>query len=376
MESYLLKDEEFNRLFNCNTYNPDTIKIEVRTHKTAAYSFLFAYFIVMLAYTPFFYSIFFAKRQYKLTYKLIMMYVTVQMLGIQFAGPITVFLAVRGIVFCYVPNIDYIISCFAWSVWTLPSTMSVILGINRLCEQQSSSLAFKVFGGRRGLTWLAVPIFYALFIFFFMPPFAFNSHFIGYLLNPHEGYAEVVFDSDGHYTNRMFLFHNAFIVFLELIVYILTLILYLRVSRFAKKDELHRLKSEKQIYIQILFFRLGNVVTCTIYFVYYFIPVTFVTSLVFTYIKLAAPTLTSLAYFVVSRTVKNTSKIEIVPPKNPENPDDPVDNFDCLSATSHELQIVSSLPPPPPIASTSNYRNYEVYDGPRDRESIKVENIE
>ncbi|KAI6171016.1 hypothetical protein M3Y97_01096200 [Aphelenchoides bicaudatus] len=321
MEVYLFDQPRFQQLYNCTFYNVNSLSLEERTHKFWGWFFLVCYSMFMMLYIPCLWAMCISNWRHGASYKLMIQLGFTQMIGLQFAGPFTGILSIRGIVFCSAPVFEYIACCFACSHWIVTTTTCDILGINRVCELYSSEFAFKLFGGKKLWLWMAFPVVYGSIACWYMRPNLYNSQMMAYFSNPHYGYADVIFlqqlnmflkcslktkhDPNNIYMNNLFAVHNVIICFTETCIYILMPLLYFRATRMVTSDEFRaRIRYDRQIYIQVIFVGLINFMTSLVYIIIQQFPLTFSTTLTATIGYLFSQGMTSVVYLCINRSIR------------------------------------------------------------------------
>uniref|UniRef100_A0A914NGC6 Uncharacterized protein n=1 Tax=Meloidogyne incognita TaxID=6306 RepID=A0A914NGC6_MELIC len=182
-------------------------------------------------------------------YKIMFAIGVIDMATILAAGFFTGYLGYFGYVFCSSPKFIYFVGAYAACCWSAESTMEVILAINRCFELLSSELARKIFGGKKLLLWLGLPILYGLSVILWSKPVIFSGIYFSWFLNPHIGYIDGV---NQEYENPLTAVHNTLIIFFLLITYLTFFII------FVIKSKLAGFESSQQSYSEIMVLYNGN----------------------------------------------------------------------------------------------------------------------
>ncbi|KAI6230335.1 hypothetical protein M3Y99_01069200 [Aphelenchoides fujianensis] len=170
-----------------------------------------------------------------------------------FALPVTTFISgyfsFHGLMFCNAPVFVYIIGIFGFGCWSLYTSTSLILAVNRCLAFTHYSWIFEEW---RRYVWIAAPFVYSLLIFAFARAPIWNSIYGGYFFNPHLSYFE---DRAGIYNSPAQIGNNLTLSILLPSIYFL---FYLSHSVFSRGRPMP--KKEHSLFIQI--FIMNTLLSC------------------------------------------------------------------------------------------------------------------
>nr|CAD2192077.1 unnamed protein product [Meloidogyne enterolobii] len=184
MEVYFFKPDEYERLYNCSSYNIDQIPLEKRRHEWLGIFFFSLSIIYEILYIPCMFSIW-KRMKNSHCYKIMFCIGVVDMLTLLCNGLLTGYLGYFGYVFCSSPRLIYIAGAYGLGCWCAESVMEVVLAINRCAELWSDILAEKWFSGKKLVIWMVIPIIYGLAMAFYTKPVTFSSMYFSWFFNPH-----------------------------------------------------------------------------------------------------------------------------------------------------------------------------------------------
>ncbi|KAI6170833.1 Serpentine Receptor, class T [Aphelenchoides bicaudatus] len=317
MEVLYFKPDEYLLRYNCSFYNYDSIPQKSLKHE-------FLGVLVFISYLTFFVnSLLFnlvcnaqhsASETVQVTGLMILLGF-IHVVGLQFSGLATAWLAIEGAVFCHHPKIIYWCGSLGLATWCGSTLTSMILGFNRCCELYGSFAAQKLFGGRRLWIWISLPCIYMLvYAFLHMPSFVQRSpNGLGTsgFFNPHSAFFD---DSEGIYHNHMHTLNNFIVCTSESLLYSTLIILYWRATsidlnrnekQFQTRKEGNPLKDCLKIYIQVILIGFIHFTASFCYVLMQYIPVNFYTTLTSSTFYLLSQGFPPVIYLLVNQTLRN-----------------------------------------------------------------------
>uniref|UniRef100_A0A1I8BGR3 G_PROTEIN_RECEP_F1_2 domain-containing protein n=1 Tax=Meloidogyne hapla TaxID=6305 RepID=A0A1I8BGR3_MELHA len=189
MDVYFFKSDEYERLYNCSSYNIDQIPLEKRRHEWLGIFLFSLSAIYEILYIPCMFSIW-KRMKNSHCYKIMFCIGVIDMLTLLCNGLLTGYLGYYGYVFCSSPRLIYIAGAYGLGCWCAESVMEVVLAINRCAELWSDVLADKWFNGIKLVIWMFVPVIYGLAVAFYTKPVTFSSIHFSWFFNPHIDYID------------------------------------------------------------------------------------------------------------------------------------------------------------------------------------------
>uniref|UniRef100_A0A915DIM6 Uncharacterized protein n=1 Tax=Ditylenchus dipsaci TaxID=166011 RepID=A0A915DIM6_9BILA len=112
----------------------------------------------------------------------------IDVLGLSMTAICSGYFCILGMVYCSAPTLVYWTTLTGLGLQYIESYVTVFLAINRCLMLYKSKLADFIFGGKRILVWILLPIAISGTTLWLAPPLIYNSINAGMFLNPHVQY--------------------------------------------------------------------------------------------------------------------------------------------------------------------------------------------
>ncbi|KAI1710981.1 serpentine type 7TM GPCR chemoreceptor srt domain-containing protein [Ditylenchus destructor] len=267
MDLFLFHTEEYNKLYNCTSYDVDNVPIESRRRPILGWLFIISFFVLETLYIPCVLSI--SKRLRYASFKF-MFYIGIgDLIALWISGFLTGYLALTGAVFCSHPTVIYMAGNIGIGCWYVESLAAMFLAFNRCVEIWSPHLARRMFRDNLIWLWLLPVTLYAFLGIFFTKPGIFNSIYFSWFFNPHIGYLD---DVHGVYTNVFHSIHNGIVcVGLSILYVIFCITLALKRNHYQHQAQTSR--QSRMPFIQVFLITVVNFVASSVYVSMNFIPI-------------------------------------------------------------------------------------------------------
>ncbi|KAL3076091.1 hypothetical protein niasHT_034155 [Heterodera trifolii] len=310
MEVFFFKPDEYERLYNCSSYNIDQIPLEKRQHFLIGALFLSIGIFSEILYIPCMIAI--RKHMDTTCYKF-MFYISItDMLCLTLNAITTGILAIFGAVFCTSPRFIYIAGAFGLSMWGCESLAEMCLAINRCLELASPRLARFLFDGKRILLWMLLPTMYGLYFFIFTKPIIFSGMYVTWFFNPH---FEYINDFEEKYRNDLHTVHNYLVVVVLSSTYLtFAAILFFQGRQFKTIRTDTTRVSQKKIFIQVILISSVNGCAALIYVYMNYVPLSRFLIILGQFLWIMAHGLPPIIYLLLNKTVRRDVYIMLVRP--------------------------------------------------------------
>ncbi|KAL3118352.1 hypothetical protein niasHT_002696 [Heterodera trifolii] len=307
MEVFFFEPVEYERLYNCSSYNIDQIPLEKRQNLVIGTIFMAISIILEILYVPCMIAI---RKHMDNTCYMLMFYISItDMMCLLMCGIVTGYLAIVGAVFCSAPSFIYIFGAYGFALWATETTAEMFLAINRCVELCSTWLAELLFYGKRIYLWMVFPTVYGLYAFIFTEPILFSGLHITWFLNPHIGYL-----NDGTiYRNDFQSVHDVLVMTVLPGIYLLfALILFVKSGII--KDGPPSMVSQKKIFVQVVLISSVNAIASGIYVVMQFVPLSEFLLVAGQFCWILAHGIPPIIYLAFNKTVRRDVYIMLVRP--------------------------------------------------------------
>ncbi|KAL3095480.1 hypothetical protein niasHT_026909 [Heterodera trifolii] len=265
MELFLVRRDEFERLYNCTGLNIDSVPLEQRQFVPESIVLCILCTIYYILYLPCMYSIWKHINENS-CYKLLFFIGITDLANMFVLGYLSAWFSFRGAVFCSHPTLIYLAGVAATTFWIAESTADLILALNRCLELSCPRVAHFLFSGPRTNFWIIGCSLYALYWAVFVKPVLFNGVFNAWFYNPFAGYRT---DNENEYEERLQILQDVGVAVLCPIIY---LILAVKLFVDVRKNRQHfgTVISEfnslqAKIFVQVFLLSMLNTLTGTIY---------------------------------------------------------------------------------------------------------------
>uniref|UniRef100_A0A914IG62 G protein-coupled receptor n=1 Tax=Globodera rostochiensis TaxID=31243 RepID=A0A914IG62_GLORO len=311
MELLFFNPDEYERLYNCSSYEIDQVPLSKRQNIPFGVAFLSISIICEVLYVPCMIAI--RKHMDSTCFKFMFYIAIADMLCLLVCGIVTGYLAIIGAVFCTAPTFIYISGAFALALWVTETTAEMFLAFNRCVELSSSRLADFLFGGKRIYLWMVMATLYGMYIVLFTKPLIFNGIYITWFQNPHVGYIDSFEDT---YRNSLQSIQNLIVTSVLPGIYLLfALILFVKgrkISTGAGPDASS--VNQKSIFIQILLISCVNAIAAAIYLSMNLVPLSKLLILVGQFCWIMDHGIPPIIYLLFNKTVRRDVLVMFVRP--------------------------------------------------------------
>ncbi|KAI6209912.1 Serpentine receptor class gamma [Aphelenchoides besseyi] len=321
--------------YNCSFYNLESLSIERRSHPIFASLIIIIGFVAELLYIPCTYALYkqaIGKKNF--CYRLMLMMALADVFCLPISALESGYLTFNGKMFCSYNVLIYttgiigfcrfqkreIICCLKSALWSLYTSTSLILAINRCLAYSHYSYLFE---GKKQYLWIIAPFVYSLSILLFARSPIWNSVYQAWFFNPHLSYFN---DSTGVYTSTAQIGNNIALSILLPSTYFLFYLSHVVFSRGRSKMP----AKEYSLFLQILI--INSLLSCASfsYVLMNFITlpeqVVCVTHLAWVLIQSVPPVLLLTMNVTVQRTVfPRRCRVETLASTNNENTKRPVE---------------------------------------------------
>ncbi|KAL3118901.1 hypothetical protein niasHT_004832 [Heterodera trifolii] len=302
MELFFFKATEYERLYNCSSYNIGQIPLEKRQHFAIGAFFLSIGVICEVLYIPCMISI--RKHMDSTCYKFMFYIAVIDMLCLLINAITTGILAILGAVFCSFPRFIYFVGAFGLGLWACESMAEICLAINRCMEIASPKMARFLFDGKRIFIWMLFPAAYGLYLSIFTKSPCFSSIYIAWFSNPHIGY---ISGSEENYRNPWHTVHNIFVMIVLTGIYsIFAMILFFKMQQFKTNQTGSTASiSQKKIFIQMILISATNATAAAIYVYMNFVSISDFLIILGHFCWILAHGIPPIIYLVSNKTVRH-----------------------------------------------------------------------
>ncbi|KAI6185409.1 hypothetical protein M3Y98_00020200 [Aphelenchoides besseyi] len=264
MERFIFKHEEWERMYNCDLIDVNSIPIAERRHIVAGITLVLMTIVLELLYLPCLIVI--SRHTQHPCYRIMLFIGIFDCCSMLFTGIYTGLGLSSGFVFCSNPTLIYLAGVAGTSLWAVVSLSSLILAANRCVEVISSYWGRKLFEGQKVKLWLVAPCLYGLFVVWTANPGLLNSIYTAWMFHPHVGYLR---NSNNEFVQPVHYLNNAFVTICLPLLYLMFGISLSIQRSFLKRlnstDERNSLIDKYSTFVQVLLISLLNVVVSILY---------------------------------------------------------------------------------------------------------------
>ncbi|KAL3084484.1 hypothetical protein niasHS_009255 [Heterodera schachtii] len=181
--------KRFARLYNCTSYRVDDIPFEQRQNVPVGISMI----AIFLPFSSLHAICLFAMRKFvahSSAYTVMFLMGVGHICSLSVTDLLTGLFSLCGIVFCSAPSLIFFAGSMALFCWSLTTSLSVLLALERCVEQTLPNLAKSLFDGCRIWLWCLAILAYSFYYGFFTIPITFSGITANWQFDPHVGYLE------------------------------------------------------------------------------------------------------------------------------------------------------------------------------------------
>ncbi|KAH7687823.1 SRT-29 protein, partial [Aphelenchoides avenae] len=228
---YFSDHAEYDRYYNCTSYDVDSIPIDARKHQGLGLLMVLMATSFSAMYLPC--LMIFRRHLQKPAYKIMLFIGVADVVMLMTVSTPYGIMSITGVVFCSSPTLVYVSASVSMGLWVCASEASVTLALNRCLEMSNPALAEWLFKGYRTFVWLSLTVVHACYAIFFTTPICYTSLLTTMVINPHVGYVD---DVEEHYQNEHHHIHNTFVFFGLVGLYAAFVTIMLRRRRTASRS--------------------------------------------------------------------------------------------------------------------------------------------
>ncbi|KAI1725996.1 serpentine type 7TM GPCR chemoreceptor srt domain-containing protein [Ditylenchus destructor] len=298
MDVYFYYPEQYEALYNCNSYNIDEVAPNRRQHVVMGASFVGIFVIFQ-----------YNERLFIGVTDVLILWTIALLTG---------FYAINGAVYCSYPNFNYIVGCLATVLWGTETCASILLAMNRCISLCKPRINNTLFSGNRTWLWLFLILIYSLYYGLFNKPAVYNGIYMAWMFNPHYGYID---DINGVYQNIHEACHDAFVFTGICTLYaVFSILLIISKSKipspticqtiivqsinYPQTSLTGKRSSQKAIFLQAFLISAANAITAAMFFSLALFNISDDVLYLVTYFWCAAHGMPSVVYLMLNKSIR------------------------------------------------------------------------